>query len=71
MSAQECDADAAKLVTQYAREGEFAIVIRTMPNGTVRMIYIRTDVERVAAILETAADTIFEGKYRVAVRGDG
>lgn len=61
MDAAECDREAEELVTSYARCGEFSIVIRTLSNGSVRLIYASAPPERVACLLQEASDIVFDG----------
>ena len=59
----QLDEVSASLVSAYAREGKFAVVVRAMDGkeSDIRAIYLRTEVPKVSQFLSFAADAIFNG----------
>jgi hypothetical protein len=62
MAIAECDEEAQALVRAYAREGEFAVVVRTLADKSyARVIMLEADPAKVATWLEEAARIVDNG----------
>lgn len=61
MALADCDAQAQALVRAYAREGEYAVVVRTLASGSSRVIMVEANPAKVATWLEEAARIVDNG----------
>lgn len=57
----DADGVAHQLVEHYRQNGEVCVVIRTAPGNRLGAIYPAIDPERITALVESAADMIFDG----------